>query len=275
MTQFRLKRLLNQNRRATAALLTEVIAALGSPVCIQDAAGAVLLGAVVESAEEKYPVECDGETIGWVVGGKESQPLARLVTHLAGREAEKESLADEALHRYREVNLLYHLAEKLAASLELKTVSTVAIDEAHRLIRSSSGAVMLVTEPAGTLEPVAGFGLEHASIPLGAGIVGAIAQTAKAEIVNDVRADERHSPAEAGFSALLCAPLQAKGRVLGVIVLAGEPPVTFTAGDLKLLNTLASQAAASIDNALLYEKTLREAQEREERLKHQVRELRI
>jgi GAF domain-containing protein len=63
--------------------------------------------------------------------------------------------------------------------------------------------------------------------------------------------------------------------VLGVIVLVSETAITYTAKDLKLLNTLASQSAPAIENALLYEKTIREAKEREERLQRQIRELRI
>lgn len=47
------------------------------------------------------------------------------------------------------------------------------------------------------------------------------------------------------------------------------------AADLKLLNTVASQAAPAIENALLYEKALREAREREERLQQQIQALRI
>ena len=75
--------------------------------------------------------------------------------------------------------------------------------------------------------------------------------------------------------SLICAPLASKNQTLGAIVLVSQVPVIYTAGDLKLLTTLASQAAPAIENALLYEKTLREAQEREERLQRQVQELRI
>jgi GAF domain-containing protein len=46
-------------------------------------------------------------------------------------------------------------------------------------------------------------------------------------------------------------------------------------GDLKLLNTLASQAGPAIESAILYEKTLREAREREERLQRQIEQLKI
>jgi GAF domain-containing protein len=52
-------------------------------------------------------------------------------------------------------------------------------------------------------------------------------------------------------------------------------PVLYTAADLKLLNTLASQAGPAIQSAILYERTLREAKEREERLQKQIEQLKI
>jgi GAF domain-containing protein len=112
---------------------------------------------------------------------------------------------------------------------------------------------------------------------LGEGIIGVVAQNGKAEIVNEVSADARYKSDQGltASSSLVCAPLKAKGHVLGVIVLVSETAITYTAKDLKLLNTLASQSAPAIENALLYEKTIREAKEREERLQRQIRELRI
>jgi hypothetical protein len=63
--------------------------------------------------------------------------------------------------------------------------------------------------------------------------------------------------------------------VLGIIALVSETDIIYTAKHLKLLNTLALQAAPAIENALLHEKTLREAKEREQRLQRQIQELRI
>ncbi len=80
---------------------------------------------------------------------------------------------------------------------------------------------------------------------------------------------------EDSIRSLICAPLTSKNRAIGAIVIVSQVPVTYTAADLKLLNALGSQAAPAIENALLYQKTLREAREREERLRQQVRELRI
>jgi GAF domain-containing protein len=197
------------------------------------------------------------------------------------------------LERYRELNLLYNLSEKLAASLELAAVAQMALDEASRLIKASGGCVALLDEgfqphhgdTEGTeinqLVTIAAFGQgfqPQQKIRLGAGIIGGVALSGKAELVNDVRADARYVDGQVSTSihSLVCAPLKTKNRAIGVIALAAsEAGVTYMAADLKLLNTLASQAAPAIENALLYEKTLREAREREERLQRQIQELRI
>jgi GAF domain-containing protein len=265
-----------------------LIAAADAPVAVRDVDGALLLGvADVGPADvlDEHPVRCEGETIGWVVGdtrqgvgGGQAASVAALLTHLAAREAEKDALCDEVLDMYREVNLLYNLSEKLAASLELGAVASLALDEAGRLIEGSGGAILLRDERTGAHEPVATFGQATQSwedaCPEG-GIVREVASRARAEIVNDVRSDERGAGGEGSIRSLICAPLKSRDRAIGCIVLVSEAPVSYTAADLNLLNTVASQAAPAIENALLYEKALREAQERQERLEKQVEDLKI
>ena len=280
MTQIKLKRLLSKRKKA-AAILNDLAEANNVTFAIEDVEGQVLLGAAGDDRVTKFPVRLEGTLLGWVIGPEQAAPLADLIGHLAEKEAEKETLADGTLEHYRELNLLYNLSEKLAASLEVASVAKTALDEASRLIATTGGCVMLLDEGRTQLETVITFGpgFEPPSrLTLGEGIIGAVAQNGKAEIVNEVSADVRYK-SDQGLTetnSLVCAPLKAKDNVLGVIALvASETTTIYTAKDLKLLNTLASQAAPAIENALLYEKTLREAREREERLQRQIQELRI
>ncbi len=285
MSQVKLKRLFSKKKAATA-LIIELMAAIGSPVSIEDEKGKRLLGLPPRlggdrggaAGGEKHPITHEGQMLGWVVG-RNSALIAALVRHLVSKEADKKALAVEVLDRYRELNLLYNLSEKLATCLDLQAVAQTAIDEAKRLIQATGGALLLRNEhndKTNLLEMSAAFG-SHAptSLKLGEGIVGKVAQRGKAEIVNDVQADARSTWQEKKVSSLLCVPLKAKNNVIGVIVLHHETPIIYTAGDLKLLNTLASQAAPAIENALLYEKTIRDAKEREAGLQRKIQELRI
>jgi putative methionine-R-sulfoxide reductase with GAF domain len=280
MIQIQLKRLLSKKKEATT-IVSALIEAINTPVNVQDLAGNILLGPHSNEAQGKYSITCNGEVIGWTMGQDHAEVMAALITHLVNKEAEKDALADEMLERYRELNLLYHLSEKLATSLELGAVARTALDEASRLIKATGGAVLLLDEGQAELEIIVSFGqgcLPQQKIKRGEGIIGEVVLSGKAELVNDIRADARYIEGQISTSinSLVCAPLKTKNRVIGVIVLGGDDEgVVYRAAELKLLNTLASQAAPAIENALLYERTIREAREREERLQRQIQELRI
>ena len=279
MTQIKLKRLLSE-RNQVVSIFRDLVDAANMVLSIQDGAGKVLLGAVSDETLAQYPIRCGEDIIGWVVGQEQAAPIAALIGYLADKEAEKDALADAMLEHYRELNLLYNLSEKLAVSLELAPVAQMALNEARRLIKATGGAVMLLHDGRQEMEAVVIFGQgfqSQSNLKPGEGIIGTVALSGKAEIVNDVRLDARFSDDQVltSVNSLVCAPLKTKNQVLGVITLVSEVAIIYTAGDLKLLNTLASQAAPAIENALLYERTLREAREREARLQQQIQELRI
>ena len=277
MARVNLKRLATK-KGDPASNIIEVMRALDPVIHIVDADGNALFGTPHPSHTQKHPIWLEGETIGFVMGGSQAAPLAALLAQLASKEIEKKALANEVLGLYREVNLLYNLSEKLAASLELEPVARLALREARTLIKASDGLVMLVDESSHKLQNVAAFG-DESQIPSQLAcvdlIIEVIAQSGKAEIVNDVRSDPRYAECESSISSLVCAPLKVNQQVLGVIVLFSVTPVLYTAADLKLLNTLASQAGPAIQSAIIYEKTLREAKEREERLQKQIEQLKI
>ncbi len=277
MARVNLKRFVTR-KGDPASNIIAMLFALDPTLHVTDADGSALIGVAHPSHLKRHAVEFEGETLGWVMGGAQAPALAALLAQLAAKEAEKKSLANEVLGLYREINLLYNLSEKLAVSLELGPVAQMVLHEASTLIKASGGAVMLFDENRRQLSTVAAFGgtaqltRQLACVDL---IIEVVAQSGKAEIVNEVSADPRYEECESPISSLVCAPLKADQRAIGVIALFSVTPVLYMSGDLKLLNTLASQAGPAIESAILYEKTLREAKEREERLQRQIEQLKI
>jgi transcriptional regulator with GAF, ATPase, and Fis domain len=274
-----LKRVLTAEGEAVS-IASAVVRLANTPVAIWDTEDNLLLCAAnadLNETGEKHPILCGDKVIGWASGGRQMGLVSELLTCLVAREAEKEELLDEILDLYRQVNLLFNLSGKLTASLELEIVATTTLDEACRLIEATGGVVVLLSEES-ALRQVAtvGHGVPvHMDAGPQGGIVGAVVAGARAEIINDVRLDTRYFEGRDSMRSLLCAPLTSMGRALGAIVIISEAPVMYTAADLSLLNTLASQAAPAIENALAYERALRKAQEREEKLRRQVLRLRI
>ncbi len=93
--------------------------------------------------------------------------------------------------------------------------------------------------------------------PIERGICGYVARVGKPLIVNDVAQDERFNQQvdqATGFRTrtVICAPMRAKDKTIGVIEGINKLDGEFTSNDLSLLLTLAAQAAIAIENAELY-----------------------
>jgi serine phosphatase RsbU (regulator of sigma subunit) len=267
MARMSLQSLIGRKKDA-ASVIANLLTALDAQIGIEDSEGQLLLGNLSENPAAKYPVSVNRETLGWVSGSPKAEAVAALLSHLASKEIEKKTLGNEVLNLYREVNLIYNFSEKLAALLDLDSVAKTALEQARQLITATDGSVMLLNETKQTLESIASFGqtLQGDDIKLGESIIGGIAASGNAEIVNDVQSHPWYTTDGPLFRSLACAPLKINEQVRGVIVLGSATPVTYTAGDLKLLNTLALQTATAIENALLFEKTVQAAKDREQLL---------
>jgi class 3 adenylate cyclase len=259
MNQISLKRLIK--KKEVASIINDISNVMKMPLCIRDAEGIVLIGNNCTDSLNKYPVQLTDEIIGWVTGFENASLVASILTYLANQELVKKKLTSETLDRYKEINLLYRISERLANSLDLKEVANIVIDEARKLIEATSGSVMLLNEKNGKFDIVAAFGQENnpkVSLEIGSGIAGNVFLTDRAEIINDVLSDPRFIPGQNRIKSMICAPIQIKDRVIGVINLSTEEQINYTAADLKLCTALASQAASAIENALLHENKLRQ-----------------
>ncbi len=238
-----------------------------SPINILDADGKLLFGEKIENPAGKYLVELSSEVVGTVIGGEKASFVASLLSHLATQEVEKKSLTGELLDKYREISLLYKLSENLSGNLEIQKVAELVIEEARKLIKATSASVMLLNKELEKLEIIITFGTGYNSqttIETNKGIIGSVVQTGRAEIVNDVLSDPRYVESENQIGSLICAPLKIRDEVIGVINLSSEELVEYTSSDLKLLTTLASQAASAIENAIRHQNQIKEAMARTE-----------
>jgi serine phosphatase RsbU (regulator of sigma subunit) len=234
-----------------------------------DVDGRVLYGTGEAAFQSRHPIALEGASVGWVSGEPRARAVATLLAHLLSKESERKALGSEVLHLYREVNLIYSFSEKLAAMLDLECVARLTLQEARQLIAASDGAIMLLDEQTGALSTVAGFGdaLPHLTgVERGKGVIGSIAASGIAEIVNDVASDPRRMRDGTGVHSLMCAPMKVGERIIGVIALGNAGAAAYTAAELKLLNTLALQTATAIENARLFERTIQAAREREQLL---------
>lgn len=222
-----------------------------------------------EKDSRRYPLSAASHSLGTLVAqGKSTSkenPLERAVQQslnaLLAQSLDRREVANEALDRYREINLMYRVAETVGALLDVEKIPQMVLEESQRVIRANSGIVLL--SPAnGDAE----WEIKATDCVDGqAAILKEITQRALGEAWQSDRPAIVTELPTSSLSAILWAPMKGKNRVLGAIVLSraqGQP--VFTASDEKLLMALASQAAISVENARLHQAVLeKERLERE------------
>ena len=245
-----LRRLIVRHRHV-APMVSALLAGTDVAVLIRDAEGGVVLErAGAGAGEARHPVTVDGEALGWVEGGRTARGVAAVLSYAAARERDKRALANEALERYRELSLIYDLAATIGGHTDLESIVGTAVAELSRLPNDARGFLLLVGAD-GALRPTDGTETDGpvSAGRLGEGIVGHVAASGSAEVVEDVASDARASDAERRAATVVAAPLRADDRTIGVVGATGTDGA-FRAADLKVVTAIAALAGPAIGRAL-------------------------
>jgi len=157
---------------------------------------------------------------------------------------------------------LIAVSHAVMSTLDLNTVLTTIAKQIRQVIQTDECTVFLYDEEEQVLRPVVCDATAYVDelmavrLKLGQGITGTVALTGRGEIVNDSEADPRAmrvpgTPPEQ--AALLCVPMQARERVVGVLTLTRIGDRGFESADLDLATLFAGQCSAAIANARLYD----------------------
>ncbi|HEV2453169.1 MAG TPA: GAF domain-containing protein, partial [Verrucomicrobiae bacterium] len=159
--------------------------------------------------------------------------------------------------RLERLELLYQVSNVIHSTLEAQEALQLIVSEGVRLVRASSGSVVLINPTSGFLEIHASQNLpapaRRMQLRLGEGITGWVARHGKPALVNDVSQDLRYVSARRGVKSELAVPLEVNGETRGVLNMDSDRVGAFSADDQELLQELAVQAAKVIQNTWLYE----------------------
>ena len=168
---------------------------------------------------------------------------------------------DESSRRLAEYETLLEFGVQLASTLDLGRVLALALQKAEELCQAESSSIWELDDESGELffrvvRGRAAPGIQSLRVPLGRGIVGDVARTGRAEVVDDAAADPRWGgDPDASFTTrgVLTVPLIARGRVVGVLqMLNSVDGAGFDADDLRRMELFAGPLAAAVANARLY-----------------------
>lgn len=178
----------------------------------------------------------------------------------------KAQLYRETEERARQLAVLNEVGSSITSTLDLRTVLETIVAKAIELLHAEAGSLLLVDDQTNELIFEVTFGpaaedLRGQRLPVGKGIVGAVAQTRQPVIVNEAQADNRwlrevDQATTFITRAILAVPMITKDRVIGVIELINKRGADrFTDDDQQLLTAFATNAAVAVENARLFTMT--------------------
>lgn len=250
MAKSRLSKLLSQNR--VRQLVADIAEAQGARVAITDVDGAALWGTPPEG--ERCAIRVSDNLVGWVIASTRPQTIARALEIVAADDLEKRELAREGVQKYRELAVLYDVSGKISSCLKVADIVQFVYEEVRNIVRMGEPLLLLEEDRGGLVDP-----REHGpdSAPLirsCRAFVTGIIDDAKAEIVNNPRADPRFADGGQELPALMAVPLIVKQTGLGALLLLSDSGREFGSEDLHLLAGFGTLCAAALEKARLYER---------------------
>lgn len=182
----------------------------------------------------------------------------------------------DAIERHRYLEVLHQFTMSQASLTSVDDICWNITKTAIGDLGFVDCVVYLINDEGDTLIQRAAHGdknpsereiLDPIEIPVGDGIVGAVAKTGELQLVNDTRSDPRYILDDDFRCSELAVPILHDGRVVGVLDSEHPEANFFSEEDVKLFSTIAALASTRLDTALALERLeiqaseLREARE--------------
>jgi two-component system NtrC family sensor kinase len=191
-----------------------------------------------------------------------ARPLASAIEH--------RRLLDESRRRAEELAALYSTSQLITARLDVASVLDRISRAVTTLIGSTGCGIGLLDAARGVLVHAAAHGYHSdawraLALPVGEGLMGRCAESGQPIRVDDVRRDPRSARRDVdereGIRSMLCVPLRIAGALLGVISAFSTRAAAFSSHHQQVLEAFADQAGIAIQNAQLFEASVRRARE--------------
>ncbi|MBI5826041.1 MAG: PAS domain S-box protein [Chloroflexi bacterium] len=178
---------------------------------------------------------------------------------------ERKRVEENLKKRYKELGAIYESAQHLQKLLSPDTLAHKVIEALEGTLDYTFGAVLLVDEATGILEPFAVSSQKRGAeymradmeyvrskgLRLGVGITGWVAERGESVRLGDVRQDNRYYDLRNNINSELCVPMRVQDRVIGVVNVESIQPRAYSEDDQRVLETVAAQIAVAIQNTRL------------------------
>ena len=170
----------------------------------------------------------------------------------------------ETARQSQELRIFHDVAKALTSSLDLDSILQTIMEKMAEYFRPDTWSLLMVDEQKNELYFAIAVGsaaeaLKNVRLKVGEGIAGHVAKYGEKLVVPDVSADKRFAKridkvTQWETQSIICIPLRAKLRVLGVIQLVNVDMAHFGHEEQFFLQALCDYAAIAIENARSVEK---------------------
>ncbi len=260
MKEFNLKKFFS--KKENSVLLENIADISSEPVSVLDGAGSLIAGGPPAAKSPSFPIKIDGEEIGRVSGKRGAEGAAAILSRSIRSLSVQRSLAEEILQKYKEYDLLYNINDLMSLCPKPAEIADFIISELLKLIKFEYASIIIFNEAGKTLDILSSYGKNHG----GAGykkniekINAKVFKSGKGEIINEnIEKDwggRKKVKINSGGDAysFMSVPLKTKGKNIGLInVCSFKEAAYYISSDFKILSTIASYAANSIEITRLY-----------------------
>jgi diguanylate cyclase (GGDEF)-like protein len=195
--------------------------------------------------------------------------LLNTVAQQAALAIERTRLFTEAERAAREMTGLYHIGLATTSSLQIDEVLRLLYEQINKVVRPDTFYIGLYDEDLAELRfdmfVEGGEFLPPFRAKLGDGVTAWVIRNRRPVFIRNWDAEIEQLPFEAGIvgvptQSLISVPLMAKSKMVGVISVQSVTADAFDQDHLRLLTSIAGQAALALENAKLHAEVHEQAQ---------------
>ncbi len=205
------------------------------------------------------------------VGAEQVEASRRLMAAFSTTLSQQATLASrneaarlEQRRSLEEIATLRHVMQVINSGLDLGRTLNLIAQFALEMTKSDAALIRLLEADDLVVRGEAGLRTvrsKHSRIKLGEYVAGRVAAEGKAITLIDIQqcglAQPSRFVSRNRFHGYLCIPIQARGKVLGVLSTFKRKRYRYSDDEVKRLSSLANEAAVAVENALLYEERVR------------------
>ncbi|MGC8555193.1 MAG: sigma-54-dependent Fis family transcriptional regulator [Candidatus Acidulodesulfobacterium sp.] len=262
MKDFNLKKFFS--KKENSALLNGITGLFSEPVSVLDHDGGLAAGKPLSGEAHSFPIKIEEENIGAVscrhkAGG---EAAAFIISHFIQSWLVQRSLAEEILQKYKEHDLLYNINDLISLCPKPEETADFIINELLRLIRFEYASIIIFNKADKTFDILSSYGKDYNGTGYKKNIEkinAKVFKSGRGEIINEnIEKDwggRKKVKINSGGDAysFMSVPLKTKGKNIGLInVCSFKEAAYYISSDFKILSTIASYAANSIEITRLY-----------------------